>query len=194
MAACQECGKEIPGSKWDKPSRPRVVCSRQCRGRMGRRKSAANAREETRRVIAAAGEVECRECGKEIPRSKWDRPKAESRVACSRQCAGKMNTRKRKKPAWKGAMGAEHPRFKGGRVSNHGYTMVTGRDHPFPRRGHYILEHVMVIERHIGRRIAKSECVHHVNHVKTDNRLENLMLMSWAEHAKLHGQERRDAR
>ena len=33
-----------------------------------------------------------------------------------------------------------------------------------------------------------TECVHHFNHNRTDNRIENLELMdSWAEHQRRHG-------
>lgn len=51
------------------------------------------------------------------------------------------------------------------------------------------LEHVVVMEKSIGRRIAVNECVHHLNHIKSDNRLENLQLMTKADHSSLHASE-----
>jgi hypothetical protein len=48
------------------------------------------------------------------------------------------------------------------------------------------LEHVVVMEGIIGRRLYSFECVHHKNHIKTDNRPENLELMSKSEHSRLH--------
>ncbi|MCI0438168.1 MAG: HNH endonuclease [Chloroflexi bacterium] len=42
------------------------------------------------------------------------------------------------------------------------------------------------MEDYIGRKLRKTEVVHHVNHQKTDNRLENLQLMSTGEHARVH--------
>ena len=51
------------------------------------------------------------------------------------------------------------------------------------------LEHVVLIEEQIGRRLAANECVHHRNHIRHDNRLCNLELMTRAEHARIHGRE-----
>lgn len=47
-------------------------------------------------------------------------------------------------------------------------------------------QHILVMERHIGRSLKKGEVVHHINEVKTDNRIENLQLMSNGEHTTLH--------
>lgn len=42
--------------------------------------------------------------------------------------------------------------------------------------GARVMEHRHVMEQHIGRRLFADEFVHHVNGVKTDNRLDNLEL------------------
>lgn len=86
-----------------------------------------------------------------------------------------------------GAKGPDHPKWKGGtQVDRDGYIKTYAPDHPWPRRGGYVREHVRVMELHIGRRIRPNEIVHHVNHDKTDNRLSNLRLMDAGDHSRHH--------
>jgi len=83
------------------------------------------------------------------------------------------------------------PRWKGGR-SNRGhyiYVRLYDNDPYFPmaihqkRGGGEILEHRLIMARHIGRMLTRQEHVHHKNGNKKDNRLENLELVSPANHS-----------
>jgi len=65
-------------------------------------------------------------------------------------------------------------------VRSDGYVMVKVSIHRFQ------LEHRLVIEREIGRKLKRNETVHHLNGTKTDNQPENLQVLSNSEHAKLH--------
>jgi hypothetical protein len=51
-------------------------------------------------------------------------------------------------------------------------------------------QHVVIMERFIGRHLDSDECIHHINGIKDDNRLCNLQLMTRSTHMKLHASER----
>ena len=80
-----------------------------------------------------------------------------------------------------------HPCWTGGcrEIDRDGYVRVYEPDHPW-QRGRMISEHVLIMERHLNRRISADEIVHHVNHDRRDNRIENLILMSRSEHSRHH--------
>jgi hypothetical protein len=56
--------------------------------------------------------------------------------------------------------------------------MLTPSDEVFfpPDGKHFVLEHRLIMARHLGRPLKKGEVVRHLNGVKNDNRIENLAL------------------
>lgn len=71
-----------------------------------------------------------------------------------------------------------------------GYIYIYFPDHPQSTKEGYIMEHILVMECNIGRWLKEDEVVHHKNHIRDDNRIENLQLMTFSEHARLHMLER----
>lgn len=58
-------------------------------------------------------------------------------------------------------------------------------------RGIYCYEHHFVYWRNYGVILNKIQVIHHINKIGTDNRIENLKLMSVSEHNSLHLRERK---
>lgn len=82
--------------------------------------------------------------------------------------------------------GENHPRWRGGRfINSKGYVMILKPDHPRAVQG-YVKEHILVLEKKLGRPLRSEEVPHHRNRVKTDNRPENLDVLVQEIHGKLH--------
>lgn len=64
--------------------------------------------------------------------------------------------------------------------------MKDNKYHKIVVNGQRIDEHRYIMEQHLGRKLSRTEVVHHKNGIKYDNRLENLELMSLSDHARLH--------
>jgi hypothetical protein len=80
--------------------------------------------------------------------------------------------------AQKNYKGANSHRWHGGRrKSKGGYIQIYAPEHPNNVQS-YILEHRLVMEKHLNRVLLAHENVHHLNGVRDDNRLENLELWS----------------
>lgn len=76
------------------------------------------------------------------------------------------------------------------KMHNRGYILAYVPKHPHAHKDGYVMLHTVIMERAIGRYLSGDEVVHHKNHDRTDNRLENLQLMSKKEHCSMHMHER----
>lgn len=78
-----------------------------------------------------------------------------------------------KNPAWKG--GVTYFKKKGN-YKNIPYVRAPEWAKPMARQDGYIMEHRLVMAQVVGRLLARTEVVHHINHDPTDNTPSNLEL------------------
>lgn len=77
--------------------------------------------------------------------------------------------------------------WKGGRkYDSNGYVRILRPNHPRSSWG-YVYEHILVLEKRLGRPLLLGEVAHHANGIKDDNRPENIAVFrSNAEHLAYH--------
>ena len=119
--------------------------------------------------------IKCDYCGKEFETYKcYEKRKVKHRF-CSKKCESKFKSYNNTREKWKGG--------RIGKTTGYIYIFIDGKE---------VGEHILIMEKTIGRRLKKGEVVHHINGIKTDNRIENLQLMTNSEHVKLHGLKRKN--
>jgi hypothetical protein len=76
-----------------------------------------------------------------------------------------------------------NPMWKGGRtIDAEGYVRILVD-------GKYYLEHRLIMEKHLKRFLLPEEVIHHRNHDKQDNRIENFELTTQSDHVAYHNHE-----
>lgn len=167
---CEWCGTHVRKRRSPATMRGNAgrFCSQKCNGASRKGTGSGPAPNHT---------FTCTVCGREC--SVYRSPSAQPPTTCSLKCTGIKQR------------GDGNPSFSGGRhVADSGYVRVLAADHPQADVRGYVYEHRLVMEEQIGRRLRPGEVVHHINHVRDDNRPENLQLFeSHSEHIKFHAQE-----
>lgn len=114
--------------------------------------------------------VNCDNCGKQFERPQCH---VKENNFCSRECLyawHKENRIEENSPRWNG--GVYH--------TPDGYLFLRQDD------GTYKAEHRIVVEESLGRELSSDEIVHHIDEDKTNNSIDNLVVLTRAEHARLH--------
>ncbi len=106
-----------------------------------------------------------------ICNTEYKTSKNRNQVTCSLECRSKRWKQNKtfsldKNPCWKGGV-AKY---------TDGYIVIKKPEHPFADKNGYVREHRLTMEKHLGRFLKPKEVVHHINEIKTDNRIENLVL------------------
>jgi len=165
---CELCGAEFWVMKSEDARRR--FCSRECH----------NIAQTKTPVIKT-----CAVCGKQISlkpsEAEW---RGKGRIYCSRECMGAGHIKR--------ALDRIH-NGKPAVIDSQGYVRVYEPDHPAAYKNGWIAEHRLVVEQSLGRRLRQDEHVHHINHVRTDNRSENLALLTHSEHSTITARENKEA-
>lgn len=116
----------------------------------------------------------CDYCGKEFRTYKCYEKRGRKHRFCSKSCEAKYKTLNNSLENWNGGTISKSTGYR--------YIEIDGKQRE---------EHRLVMEKHLGRKLKRNEIVHHINGIKTDNRIENLELMTQSEHVKLHNEQKR---
>lgn len=91
--------------------------------------------------------------------------------------------------AMTGRIGERNNHWQGGRYVEDGYVYIKLLPDDFfyvsAKQSGYIQEHRLIIAKSLGRNLHPWEIVHHRNHIRDDNRLENLQLVSGDKHRQI---------
>ena len=147
---CKQCKLPVPKDKRSK------FCSSKCSWTFYNQN----------RILPPNAIYDCEVCGKHV--EKYVSPcKLRDGLAsnrfCSRTCAGKWRRKE------------NHPMWNGGRCfDKDGYVLIHMPYHKDSTARGYILEHRVVMESYLGRRLKKREVVHHKNGDITDHKRHEL--------------------
>lgn len=74
-----------------------------------------------------------------------------------------------------------------GEIKRNGYIIIHIPNHPYSSAQGYVRKHRLAIETEINRYLTPKESVHHINEIKADNRIKNLIAFtSESTHQRFH--------
>ena len=131
----------------------------------------------------------CQQCGKKRDYRTCNLVNGKGKY-CSKKCSNKNNHF-----LYRNQSLENNPRWKGGKMKDgFGYILIKNRNHPKTNSRGYVREHILVMEKYLGRYLKNKEIVHHNNSIKNDNRIKNLCLFKndnahkhWHKFIRTHG-------
>ena len=100
---------------------------------------------------------------------------------------GKKHSETTKEKNRKACMGEKFYNFKGETLNSAGYVLIYVPSKIKKQRKVY--KHRYVMEQYLGRKLKKSEHVHHINGDKKDNTIGNLKIINPSQHSTLHARK-----
>lgn len=98
-----------------------------------------------------------------------------NKIFCSKKCSVSYR------------IGDRHACWKGGvYIDGSGYAHVYSPTHPYKSAIGYVKRSRLEVEKNIGRYLSRNEVVHHINRDKSDDRIDNLKVMSNTDHMRFH--------
>jgi len=82
--------------------------------------------------------------------------------------------------------GNKHPGWKGGVTEERGYRLRRQPEHPRAKANGYVLDHILVLEKKLGRSLLPGMVSHHKDNNKQNNHPDNLEEKLKGEHHSLH--------
>lgn len=167
MKICPICG-----TQFSDPKHPAAeACSKRCAGALSWRNRVAKGAPQGRQHPITT----CVICGLQVQNRDYRPRKTCGSNACKQ--ASRLSN------GWLDKLQSAHqskPTYKGGVIKHGLYLQERAPDHPKANIKGYVLQHRLVMERHIGRMLEDWEKVHHRNGVKDQNDIDNLEIVTHA--------------
>jgi hypothetical protein len=181
---CENCGKDVEIFHKARLSAKHIFCSRKCNSEF---------------IKAHTPRYQCEVCGKMVYKKPRD-VRENKHITCSYECSNKIKKIEyaginNHQYGLKGKLNASWKSDE--KITSYGYRKIRVLDHPFRDSDDMVFEHRLVAEKYLlndensieidGKRFLRKDfIVHHKDHNRLNNSIDNLEVMSLGEHTTKH--------